>query len=146
MMFTKKCTNCGEEKSVVEFSINRSATDGRQSWCKKCSSRAVVEWQRANTDKVSAIRRKFNYGISHEDYTNKLVSQEYRCDCCKEPLHLENRQSVHLDHNHETGQVRGILCRSCNYMVGHAKDSPDRLSAGVAYLKAYQGASNDGNT
>lgn len=70
------------------------------------------------------------YGITLRQRDVLIVAQGGRCACCRELLHHPK-----VDHSHATGQVRGILCNWCNSMLGHAQDSPDRLRAGIAYLR-----------
>ena len=154
---TKRCSLCGEEKPLGEFYRNKKHKDGLQYRCKTCDKSLSVEWNKENREKVAhqkrkwrkenpgkqaALSRKHNYGISHEDYIGKLEAQGYKCECCGEPLDMENTRRVHVDHNHETGQVRGILCQHCNHMMGNAKDDTDRLIRGATYLTAYQRAAN----
>lgn len=59
--------------------------------------------------------------------------QEGRCWICKNIL--DNAKHTHIDHDHKTGQIRGLLCTLCNFMVGHAKDNQEILMAGAEYLK-----------
>lgn len=56
--------------------------------------------------------RRYNYGLSNADYVALLEQQEYRCAICKEETKLV------VDHNHETGAVRGLLCNICNLGLG----------------------------
>lgn len=71
------------------------------------------------------------------DWHAMLVSQSGRCACCSDPM-----VAPCIDHDHahcpgETGCpecVRGMLCQACNFMIGHAADDPNRLTAGVVYL------------
>jgi len=70
------------------------------------------------------------YGLSPEQWDAMLIVQCGRCASCRDPL-----LDPQVDHNHVTGSVRGLLCMDCNIMLGHAKDDPARLLAGVEYLK-----------
>jgi hypothetical protein len=73
------------------------------------------------------------YGLSVEDYARMLERQGCACAICrtKDP----GARSWHVDHDHATGVVRGLLCHRCNLMLGHAKDSPSVLEAGAGYLR-----------
>jgi hypothetical protein len=63
------------------------------------------------------------------------ISQEHKCVICKEKLQFGHLSAI--DHCHKTGKVRGILCRSCNLLLGHAKDSIETLKSAQEYLKKY---------
>lgn len=91
----------------------------------------------AEAKKNLARWRKRNYGISQEDFDAKLSAQNGKCAICQaaEP---KGRGHWHLDHCHETKQIRGILCHFCNLLLGMAKDSPERLLTAAKYLKTYR--------
>lgn len=72
-----------------------------------------------------------NYGLTPEDYEMLLVNQEERCAICGEtPL----RGVLYVDHDHETGKVRGLLCGACNSGLGQFRDDPNVLRAAIDYL------------
>lgn len=72
-------------------------------------------------------------GITVEEFDVLIYKQHFRCAICDEKLSKDNRQ-VHVDHNHKTGQVRGILCRRCNLAIGSFNDDIAILMRAVAYL------------
>jgi uncharacterized protein YlaI len=89
---------------------------------------------------VYSIRR---FGITVEDYLNKLKDQNYRCAICdKEETSEDPRYTVtkrlSIDHCHKTGKIRGLLCVKCNSAIGHFNDDIEMLQKGVEYLKSYQ--------
>ena len=71
------------------------------------------------------------YKVTLEWYDNRLIELGNRCACCGHP---PGPRGLYVDHNHDTGQVRDLVCELCNFMLGHAKDDPARLLAGVSYL------------
>jgi hypothetical protein len=73
------------------------------------------------------------YKITPEQYDQMLADQGNRCAICRCE---ENGRTWHIDHCHETGNVRGVLCDNCNRGLGHFKDSQDLLHRAVEYLKA----------
>jgi hypothetical protein len=79
--------------------------------------------------RVSALKR--NYGITLEEYNTILISQNGKCAICQE----EKDETLAVDHNHETGFVRGLLCRHCNHVVGFAKDNITILNRTISYLE-----------
>lgn len=83
------------------------------------------------------------YGITEADYYAMLRAQDYRCPICgtTEPGGQgRNRSSGwHIDHDHKTGKVRGLLCHNCNIGLGNFKDSTTALAAAIEYLKTETG-------
>lgn len=75
-----------------------------------------------------------NYGITREDYNLMLAAQNECCAICHttEP---RGQGVFHVDHDHATGHLRGLLCHHCNVMLGHGKDDPVLLRAAAEYLE-----------
>jgi hypothetical protein len=90
----------------------------------------------ANKEKAAATHRdwcrKRMYGISTEEYQSLLLLQGGHCAICP------NTATLGVDHCHKTGTVRGILCRNCNLMLGHAMDRQQTLEAGRDYLLRFE--------
>lgn len=83
-------------------------------------------------------RLKRQYGITPDDYDRLLKEQGGKCGvcgCADPPKRQGNATHWHVDHCHETGNVRGILCYRCNSGLGNFKDNVDSLQAAIAYLK-----------
>jgi hypothetical protein len=135
--------------------------DGHRSECKECSRAIRRAWYRANREKAIAnvkrwqqenrveynakqrayratrrdvereghLRRTF--GISQADYEALLATQGGGCAICGKP---PGKISLHVDHDHETGDVRGLLCVGCNNALGQFHDDPALLHRAVGYL------------
>lgn len=73
---------------------------------------------------------KHYYGITSEEYNAMFEKQEHRCACCRDLV-----KNPHVDHDHDTAKVRGLLCINCNSMLGYALDNPKRLELGIKYLE-----------
>lgn len=83
-------------------------------------------------------RRKDAYGVSKEWVNEKLQSQANKCAVCS--LEFEKDwlgRSFHIDHNHSTGAVRGLLCNNCNWALGNAKEDLNILKKLILYLEEY---------
>lgn len=141
----KVCTKCGQEKPLDEFWPDRSKKHGRMAQCKDCKRQAMREYRAknpdmnkkrywANRDKERERHLVKKYGVTFEDYAAMLESQGGVCAICGKP-EPENK-TLDVDHDHETGEVRGLLCTSCNRMLGHSGDRPEVLEAGAKYLQS----------
>lgn len=85
--------------------------------------------KRQQTPEYRRTRLLRRYGLTQEDYETLAELQSHTCPIC-----LEVKKLV-IDHNHETGEVRGLLCRACNASLGHLEKRVWRRRA-IAYLKA----------
>lgn len=113
---SKECADCGRVLLLSDFRAGRGAGD-RRARCRPCESVAVA------TDK---------YGISTSDA--KSFRSYDSCDICGTTEPRGRHDTFHIDHCHDCGEVRGVLCNECNLLLGYAGSSPDRLLSGVAYL------------
>lgn len=91
-----------------------------------------VEWNRANPDKLREYYLRNKYGLEPDDTAALLAAQDGACPGCLNPL--GEGHAIHVDHCHDTGRVRGLLCRGCNLAIGNAGDDPGRLQRLVDYL------------
>jgi hypothetical protein len=87
-------------------------------------------WRRRNPERTLDSRLRARYGITAKDRSALLLKQRNRCGGCRKP-----KQKWVVDHSHKTKKVRGILCNSCNLILGHAKDSPNTLRRLACYLE-----------
>ena len=74
------------------------------------------------------------YGLTQNEHISLLIAQDFSCAICKVPEILL-KEHLCVDHNHETGKVRGLLCRKCNIFLGMSGDSEELLEMGSKYLK-----------
>jgi len=95
-----------------------------------------------NADKVHASQRrarlKMNFGLTTEQYDEILAAQGHVCAICRRPesyVRFGKTCPLSVDHDHETGKVRGLLCNHCNRGIGMLGDDPLRLRSAVAYLE-----------
>ena len=159
---TKVCSKCGKEKPVSEFSKDKNSSDGYTYQCKECRNAKYREYYHANSEKMKEKRektkeyrkeyyndpeRKFAYrkryierefGIKYEDYDKMLEEQRGVCAICGKPETKPNAKYLAVDHNHETGEVRGLLCNNCNRALGLLKDNVDVLQNAINYLKKHE--------
>lgn len=148
----KRCTKCQFVKSFSEFPVSKINKDGRHSHCLECRRKARKAWGSDKRESLNAQKREWyaenrehalnwakeyslswRYGISLEEYVEILDDQNGVCKICGSPP--SENFALSVDHNHETGEVRGLLCGSCNFMLGHAKDKPELLRKAAQYLE-----------
>lgn len=137
----KTCSKCVVSKSATEFYARKKGRDGLNSRCKKC----YAEWQFNNKNKdIEAFRAK-----------RRAVMKQYRRKTDQHGIYRAEREKIlelqggvcaicgttnpgdrgwNIDHCHSSKDIRGMLCRSCNLMLGFARDNISTLSKAISYL------------
>ena len=80
------------------------------------------------------------YGLSQDEFFGLLDMQEHSCALCKDPFKSLRQPNLHIDHCHETNQVRGLLCMKCNVGLGMLGDNVEGLTRALAYVKEFEDA------
>jgi DNA-directed RNA polymerase subunit RPC12/RpoP len=87
---------------------------------------------------------KRTYGMSEDEYNAQAAYQNYVCAACQSenPVGRDGltRENLAVDHNHATGENRGLLCQRCNKILGLVRDHPELLLFLLEYLKKYGGS------
>lgn len=134
----KRCACCGQEKDRKSFHADNRGMDGLQRVCKQCTSER--DDGRSFARRASQLLKE--YGITLKGYEDLLASQGGVCAICKNPPQLDqkykNNRILHVDHCHDTGVVRGLLCHDCNRALGSFGDSLGRVQAAARYLEEAQ--------
>ena len=129
-----KCAKCGVPETPETFYPRYSGKT--YPYCKVCTKSRNAKWSKDNKEKRGAIEHKSyvrrTYGISYEAM---LVEQSGGCAICGLP---DDRTRLCVDHNHETGKVRGLLCNKCNRAVGLLNDSAGIAKALAEYLERHE--------
>lgn len=139
---TKQCTVCGEEKSLEAFRKQKRSRFGRCSYCKACNAEAVRRYYRENPRKKLEVDLKKQYGLSLAQYERMMDEQGNRCAICGQPERRQWKNGTRpsrlaVDHDHETGRVRALLCFGCNAALGGFGHDPGRLRKAAAYLERH---------
>lgn len=104
---------------------------------KRSQSRA---WYYTEKGKAYKDRYKFGlYGLTRADYEAMLAAQNNCCAICKTSVEGERNKRFHIDHDHTTGENRGLLCSRCNVGIGMFAEAEDRLLAAIEYLRSHRG-------
>lgn len=94
--------------------------------------RAQTKWSAENRELRKNNYLEKQYGMTLAEFNQTLQGQGGGCAICN-----SNTKRMHVDHDHETGRVRGILCARCNLGVGYFKDTPDNCRKAAEYLEKY---------
>jgi hypothetical protein len=117
-------------KPLNEFPRNRSDSTGFASYCKPCHNARGRENRIKNHGSTRRYHLKARYGIDQIDVDRMLMAQAGGCAVCGRP------DPEHVDHDHKTGVVRGMLCFNCNQALGNVRDSVAVLRGLQDYLLA----------
>lgn len=135
----KQCRNCDERKPFSEYTTSKLRSDGRHSVCKKCCQDYHQEWRDENPSKIREQTLRNRYGIDQSIFDSMLEQQQHRCAVCGSmDAQRKDLDKLVIDHCHESGKVRGLLCHNCNAGLGHFKDNPQWLMSAVRYLTSYK--------
>lgn len=123
-------------EKVREYNRIHEQSDSTKKYRKEYSKRfgAVKSkrWRDNNKEKSRDTSLRYTYGIGVEQYNQMFVNQNGVCAICKNTQ--QSGQNLSVDHNHGTGEIRGLLCRSCNAGLGHFYDDISKLLKAVEYL------------
>ena len=146
-MTTKVCGSCKTEKTLDMFNPNRSKKNysyGVYPVCKECSSTksrlSYIKHKEKRKEGIRSYHLRSKYGLSLEQFFDLVKKQNGLCACCGEKQDYKTvgktHQELYVDHCHETGRVRGLLCGRCNTGIGMLGDTLEHLRKAVTYLEA----------
>ena len=125
------CPSCQQVLPIKEFVRNRSTTSGIGSYCRPCQAKKSDESLKRVHGSARHYHLKRRYGLGADDVLAMLEAQDSACLVCRRQLTVGDS---HVDHDHETGSVRGILCFGCNGGLGQFGDDPEVLVRAARYL------------
>jgi hypothetical protein len=150
---TKKCTRCGITKPRTEFYKASGKREGQvKPRCKACDSELARKWFADNKERARENKHRWTlentYGITSEEYQRLLAEQRGVCAICHQDEPNEHGRTgtkfrLAVDHCHDTGRVRGLLCQKCNRAIGLLNDDADLLRKAIGYLE--RGGSLEGD-
>jgi hypothetical protein len=119
--------NAEAKKAEAKEHFKKPETKERRKAYLKARAPAEKAWNRD-------YKARRNYGISADIIDMAIDLQRSHCPICRRYV-ASNSRHWHVDHNHKTGDVRGIICSKCNLMLGHSKDDPEVLRRAADYLE-----------
>lgn len=145
----KVCTKCKKSKPITGFYKSVVSKDRLHSYCKVCHKKWNDARYKEDKDKILAgnkrwadqnplkrrdIQLRYSYGITLEDYNDMFDIQKGVCKICGSEPRGVGKRALAVDHCHETGKVRGLLCVSCNTLLGKIESNPSLLENIKFYL------------
>jgi 2-oxoglutarate dehydrogenase complex dehydrogenase (E1) component-like enzyme len=144
MSATKVCVRCRTEKDIEQFAVKRREKDGHDTRCKECiNAYQRSEYQRNKRDGTIPNRETHRnqhlkrYGMTSAQYDALYAQQNGLCAICGKKETLTTRGVLRLlcvDHDHITGEVRGLLCSRCNVGLGAFGDTKESIEKVLRYL------------
>lgn len=161
----KNCIKCNRILDCLCFYKSPDHKDGFGSWCKNCIKeynklperkivakeyrnrpdvkdnrhRSFRKWYDKNIEQIKARtyenRLLAHYNMTLHDYNELLEQQNECCKICDVHISTAGKRGLVVDHDHQTNRVRGLLCNTCNILVGMAKDNIKILNNAIFYLK-----------
>lgn len=152
---TQICRRCEIPKAIDQFWKSSYKSSGLLQYCKTCANLNRKETRHRqksgdikHTFKFNSLDKntveyknhqrnrklKVTYGITLDDYNKMFSIQSGCCDICK-THQSQLKRPLDVDHNHDTGEVRGLLCSNCNTGIGLLKDSSEILTLAIKYLE-----------
>lgn len=139
---SKSCNKCLQVKPMDQFFRDASRNDIRASVCKVCKTESSEAWRKTNKTRYNARFREYNkkhyhrlrlqrYKLTVLDYSDMLANQKDVCAICKKPP--PPNKPFCVDHCHDSGRVRGLLCYSCNRGISYMENS-DLFEICLKYL------------
>lgn len=117
------------EISRRHYRRNRKKLLARNKAWRTANQAYLKRWRKQNAERMAAASRLHEYGMTQPQFENLKKKQKNRCGICKRRL-----VSPHVDHNHKTGAVRGLLCRACNSGLGFLHDNVRIIRRAIKYL------------
>lgn len=128
-MTEKQCPKCGLTKPLTEFVKARAKRSGYHSYCKPCFNTVARESRIKHHGSTRSFHLKRRYGVDATEVEWMILQQGGKCAVCRE------KTAKHVDHDHRTRKVRGILCFNCNRGLGYFKDDIVLMCMAADYLE-----------
>lgn len=138
-MTERTCFRCKETKPLTEYW--RSNVDYYQRECKACTKARKAGWWRTPEGKRCSANTKLKsrFGVTMEQYESMLEKVGGKCEICgAKPEENTMSHRIGIDHCHDTGAIRGLLCKPCNTGIAAFKDDEQILLNAIQYLRDRQ--------
>lgn len=127
----RQCPDCLDWLPEHKFESN-GKNKPRKKRCQVCHNKYRLEKEGEHiVERKKKAKRYSTYDLTHDQYLQLHAAQKGVCWICK---HVPSNKTLHIDHDHLTNKVRGLLCHRCNFALGFFKDDIDRLEDAIQYL------------
>lgn len=132
----KTCQGCGEKTHPDLIAKWPGRAKNPPVLCKSCKAQGKYSTSQSSR----THNRKYKYGIGDDEYDAMMKAQDYRCAICRAKTRNSTwgTLALFIDHDHETGKVRGLLCNKCNTAMSIV-ENPEHLVRAVEYMRAHYG-------
>lgn len=137
----KRCGCCQETRGVASFGKRdlKYGPSGLTSQCTECiRTYQNAAYRVTKRNLADGFLRK--YGLTMEQVEERKRKRDFKCDICSQEASGTGKDALHVDHCHETGVVRGMLCMRCNNGIGHFGDNVDLMESARRYLIEHRAA------
>ncbi len=137
----KVCSHCRQAKTLDEYYVTKKKLKSGKIKntpryiCKACDRKAKRARDKRTPNERANKHLLDKYGITLEEKREMIKNQNCKCDICPQSLSVDDLSKSHVDHCHETGIVRGILCSNCNRGIGHLQHDTQILRSAIRYLE-----------
>lgn len=125
----KRCSRCQVDKPPNQFWKDSSRHDGLNHNCNTCSSAKFKKWKDEHPRHVKSHRLKALYGITQDEFDVMAEELNHTCPICLKEGPLA------VDHCHDTGKIRGLICRQCNSGLGFLGDNVETVRNLLKYME-----------
>lgn len=134
----KRCRDCGDVKSSDDFYHYPTHRDGLDGYCKDCKKCRAADFAKRRDPEAKRLsgrktHLKRTYGITMDEFEQMVEAQQGCCAICERTV-----DQLVVDHDHDTGEVRELLCGSCNSAIGLLGDDPAKLRQAATYLEKHR--------
>lgn len=128
----KRCPECEQTRTKASFNRRADTADGLDVYCRECRAEQKRAAYERDHEVLSLRSRAATYGLTPGELQAMMSEQDGRCAICHSPCPTGRRLAV--DHDHATGQVRGLLCANCNRALGLLQESAAIVRAAADYM------------
>ena len=134
-MTLRSCSKCKLDLPLNCFTPHKNRLDKLHSQCKSCRNLQAKQVRKIDDTNQWAAVIKHRYNASPLWYDEQLKTQNYKCAICQDDKPGCGRKRWAIDHNHDTGKLRALLCFSCNTGIGKFKDNSELLENAARYIR-----------
>ena len=142
LLETRTCRVCKKDKNLIaDYYLSRKDPTLASSYsyeCKDCCIKRTVEYNHRNRPKKKDQALQRHYGIGLDDYNKLFEEQNGSCAVCGTTEPGGKWKNFHVDHDHDTNKVRGLVCCNCNTTMGLVHEDIHTLKSMIEYLESHE--------